>query len=341
MPSRIDSGGGDGQGGSAREPLPVSARVREAGALLPVDLATTEVAGLFEAAGVRSILLKGPSFRRWLYPGGGRLYSDTDLLVAPASAPRARKVLAGAGFEPVEVQRVFEDPKHALGWQRPRDGASVDLHVAIKGARVPPEEIWRILSARTELLDLHGRRVEVLDEPARLLHVVLHAGQHGSSLPQPLEDLRRAVRDVGPVPWSGAVELARELDALEAFRRGLAVVEDGARVAEALGLEPWRPGPPTTEEILLAEAPAEPVVAGIERLGRVRGAAAKVAFVVHKAFSREAVTIWAPAAAERGGAWLFAARVVRPLWLLVHLPGALVRLARAARASRRAGRGGA
>lgn len=335
MPSRIESESGSGQGGSAKA-LPVSRRTHEAGVLLPVDLATAEVVSLFDAAGIRSILLKGPSFRTWLYPQGGRLYSDTDLLVAPDRAPDARAALASAGFEPVEREMVFDDPKHALAWGRPRDGASVDLHVTIKGTGVPPDEVWRVLAGRTERMEVRGRSVEVLDVPARLLHVVLHAAQHGESRPPTLEDLRRAAHTVEDAEWVRALELSRELGALEAFRRGLAVSADGEAVAERLGLEPWQPGPPTTKDVLAA-GPAAPVAAGIERLARTRGVLRKAAFVFHKAFSREAVTIWAPVAA-RGPGWLWAARVVRPVWLLVHLPGALVRLARAARVSRR-GRG--
>lgn len=332
MPDRIETGSGTGQEGSAGT-ASVSHRTREAGALLRVDLVTAEVVSLFDAAGIRSILLKGPSFRTWLYPHGGRLYSDTDLLVAPQSAPSARAVLAAAGFAPVERQMSFDEPKHALGWERARDGAAVDLHVTIKGTGVPADEVWRVLSVRTERMDLRGHSVEVLDAPGRLLHVVLHAAQH-ASIGRTLEDLRRAARDVDRAEWVRALELARKLQALEAFRRGLAASEDGEAVGAGLGLPPWRPSPPTTKEILAAR-PAVPVAAGIERLTRTRGVAAKVALVVHKLFSREALTRWTPSAA-RGSGWLWAARIARPIWLVVRLPGALVRLRGASRASRRA-----
>ena len=307
--------------------------VQEAGLALQIDLVTAEVVSRFRSEGIASILLKGPSFRRWLYPTGGRRYTDSDLLVPPYRVDDARSVLARAGFEPAETERVFDDPKHALGWRRPADGANVDLHVTLKGLGVEPPEAWRVLSPRTQTMRVGRSDVDVLDVPARLLHVALHAAQHGGSMPTTIEDLARAAVAGSADEWSAALVLARELDATGAFHRGLSLAPAGEEVAERLGLGRWVDAPPTTRDLLRAE-PA-PVVAGVERLGRIRGLFPKVAFVWHKAFSTEALMIWTPLA-SRGRAGLWAARLIRPLWLLGHLPAALVRLARAARRSRRA-----
>ena len=49
-----------------------------------------------------------------------------------------------------------------------------------------------------------GERVEVLNGPARVLHVVLHAAQHGLQEPKPREDLRRALERVPEETWADA-----------------------------------------------------------------------------------------------------------------------------------------
>jgi hypothetical protein len=55
------------------------ARVLQA---LEQDLVTAEVVTALGAASVPAILLKGPTFARWLYaPGETRGYADSDLLV--------------------------------------------------------------------------------------------------------------------------------------------------------------------------------------------------------------------------------------------------------------------
>ncbi|MFL5782414.1 MAG: nucleotidyltransferase family protein [Thermoleophilaceae bacterium] len=66
---------------------------------LRVDALTAEVLRALEDAGCRSILLKGPSFRRELYDAGSpRPYADSDLLVSPADLERAGAAVAALGF---------------------------------------------------------------------------------------------------------------------------------------------------------------------------------------------------------------------------------------------------
>src|SRR3954468_19053260 len=72
--------------------------VRVAADNLRVDAATAEVARALDAAAIPHILLKGPSVARWLYPEGGRGYSDSDLLVSPSSVQAAEAVLESMGF---------------------------------------------------------------------------------------------------------------------------------------------------------------------------------------------------------------------------------------------------
>src|SRR5438045_2780697 len=80
-------------------------------ALLPAELSTVcdtlrlravaaDVVGVLRAAGIDSIMLKGPVIAAWLYAGEVRPWSDVDILVSPAQFDRAMSVLGSVGFRP-------------------------------------------------------------------------------------------------------------------------------------------------------------------------------------------------------------------------------------------------
>lgn len=314
-------------------------KVVEAGQVLRVDRVTAEVVGLFEDAGIGTVLMKGPSFRRWLYPDGGRSYTDSDLLVRTADLDRARALLTEAGFRLVGKLRAFRDPQPGYAWSRERDGAQVDLHESIHGVGVPPEAFWDAVAAELELMEIGGRRVQVLGLRARLLHVVLHAAQHAEDRPTTHTDLERAIERVDRGLWPAALDLARDLDAVEPFRRGLAWAARGEEVARSLGLEPWSDPGPTTEQVVRRTMPREPVVGGLVWLGKTKGLRKKASLVVYRVFSKESLRAWTPVA-TRGWWGLTLARITRPFWLLARLPRAVPRLMEArreARATRRDG----
>lgn len=306
----------------------------EAGQVLRVDRVTAEVVGLFEGAGIRTILLKGPSFRRWLYPDGGRSYTDSDLLVPADRLDDARRALRDAGFELVGKRRAFEDPQPGYAWGRVSDGAQVDLHESIHGVGVEPARLWEVVAGGAEHMEVGGRPVEVFSLPARLLHVVLHAAQHSEDRPATRVDLERAVETADRELWSEALALARELDALERFRRGLALSEGGDEIARAVGLEPWVDPGPSTEQVLRRTMPGEPVVGGLAWFLKTKGFRKRASLVLYRTFARESVEAWSPLA-RRGRVGLWLARLGRPFWLVWRLPAAIPRLLEARRAARR------
>lgn len=312
-------------------------KVLEAGQVLRVDGVTAEVAGLFEAAGIRTILLKGPTFRRWLYPDGGRSYTDSDLLVAPEDLEAARAVLAGAGFSLAQKQRAFKDPQPGYAWSRDSDGAQVDLHESIHGVGVAPRRFWEAVAVETARMEIGGRSVEVFSLRARLLHVVLHAAQHSEDRPTTHVDLEHAIEVADEALWQAASTLARDLDAVEAFRRGLALAPGGEEIARRLGLEPWVDPGPTTEQVVRRTMPREPVVGGLVWLAKTNGVRKKASLVAYRVFARESLRAWTPLA-RRGWWGLALARLARPFWLLGRLPRAIPRLIAARRIARDARR---
>ena len=268
------------------------------------------------AAGVQSIVLKGPSVVRALYSKGGqRPYVDADLLVSPSSFPRAREVLGRRGFE--QVLSSEHPVTHAETWVRRRDQACVDLHRTILGIEAAPDHVWEILSRTTETMQLCGREVDVLGSSGLALHLALHAAQHGEGAGRPVAELAQALTLYDLPVWREAAALARELDAVPALRAGLEIVADGRALAATLGLPRGR----SREVELRARTP--PFIAfGIERLMTAPGARAKARILARELFpSAPFLRAWSPLA-RRGRVGLLAARLWRPLWLVLHVgPG--------------------
>ena len=199
------------------------ARLAAAGTRLHIDGGTAEVLDSFDRAGVRAIMLKGPSIARWLYTDGTeRPYNDCDLLVAPEQFDAAGQTLRALGYEPL-LDR-WGLPAwwygHAVAWTHPDGRVGVDLHRTLLGVGVNPATAWRVLSADPDELVVAGRRVRCLGLPARAMHVALHATQHGPGT-QPAVDLERAVTVCDDALWVGAARLAAQLDATAAFVAGL------------------------------------------------------------------------------------------------------------------------
>jgi hypothetical protein len=206
---------------------------------LAIDAGTGRILGALEAAGIRSILLKGPTLQRELHRDGTlRPYSDTDLLVAPADLDRAAPILARLGFELSLDHRehtAISEP-HAQEWQQGEGGQKLDLHWRVAGIGLAAERAWEILSARTEPIAVGGATAEALARPGIALLVALHAAHHGESFAPPLRDLGRALDAFDAETWRAAARLAAELDAVEALAAGLRLAPAGARLAAELEL---------------------------------------------------------------------------------------------------------
>lgn len=306
-------------------------RARNVGQLMKVDAVTGEVVSRLQERGIRTILLKGPSFGRWLYEDRTeRLYSDTDLLVSPHQADALRAALTELGFEVAIPRHELDRPVPATNWIRRRGGAAVDVHVGLTGAGASHGDQWDVLSSETEVLKVGGASVEVLAPAARTLHVVLHAAQHGRDL-RPLRDLEQALERLPETLWRDAAELAARLDAVVAFAAGLRLLEGGAALADRLGL----PSARSVELILREEQP--PLALGLKWLGEVPGLRSKAKLVAVKLFPPPESLISDPARRTRPALVL---AYLGNAWDMTRLlPAAWRALRRARREARRAQRG--
>lgn len=292
---------------------------------LRVDLTSAEVLRAFAEDGVEAILLKGPSTVRWLFPGEPRRYHDCDLLVSPAASDRAEAILRELGFTPALAQHRMPSwwREHALEWVHPERFAGVDLHRRLKGARVDDARVWEVLSTETETMAIADVPATVLSPPGRALVLAVDS----SPADVGKEDLSRAIERAGDGTWQRAAELARELDATDAFATGLRLVPAGRELADRLGLPPTAS---VTAQLRARSAPAEALT--VDRLARASGLRERAAIVRHKlvpppTFMRH----WSPHA-RQGWAGLVAAYVRRFAWVARKTPRAVRSWRRARRA---------
>jgi hypothetical protein len=288
------------------EPLPQ--KILETARNLSVDLIAAEVVPALAKRGVRSILLKGPSFAGWLYRDGSvRPYADVDLLIAPKDVTVAHGVLSELGF-----RHLFDSSPYFV-----REHDELDLHCSIKGVETHEDHVWEVLSAMTELREVCEIELEVLTPEARAMHVALHAAQHGPDWPTPMEDLQRALDMLPFSTWEAAAELAEQLFATASFATGLRLLPTGEAVASRLNL----PKDASVETVLRAKSPP-PLALGFEELRGIQGVGAKTRFVARKLFpSRSYMRAMMPIA-RRGLIGLTMAYCRRLVWLSRHaVPG--------------------
>lgn len=295
---------------------------------LAIDAATAEVTQALRARGVASVLMKGAAVAAWLYRDGTmRAYNDCDLLVSPRDWPTAKEVVAELGFVdslgPLAHPRMESYTSH--GWERGRD--QVDLHCTLWGLEAPLGDVWRELSADTDVLEVAGVRVKTLSEPARAMQVALHAAQHGprTEALKAQIDLQRAL-DQLPLPtWEEAASLARRLGAAGAFASGLRIDPRGADMCERLALGDIH----SVEAVLRVDS--VPLAEGMGELASAPGLRAKVDLVIHELFPSRAFLRWWTPLARRGRLGLAAAYLWRPLYVAANAPRAMVAWRRAVR----------
>jgi hypothetical protein len=101
---------------------------------------------------------------------------------------------------------------------------------------VSPSTLWARLWRERDTMDLHRVTVPILNEPARLFHVVMHAIQTGNSKTKAVQDLTRAAEIAPFAHWQKAWELAVSLRAADRFASSLRLyAPSGAELADRLG----------------------------------------------------------------------------------------------------------
>jgi hypothetical protein len=301
---------------------------------LAVDAVEAEACEALRAAGARPIVLKGRSIADLLYPEGGRLSGDVDLLVDPAREHEATEVLARLGYR---HHWLGPTPRLSGGemWVRSPRQPPVDLHVSLPFVAMDPEPAFALLSARTVEARSGDGPVVTLDTPGVALHVALHALLDGPGNPRTLEDLRRGCRRLSLGTWRDAAALARKLEGTDGLAAGLSLLPEGRELAGELGL----PGAPSSLVANLATRGMPKLAPGVLALASERRWTARM---------RTLGRLLAPSPARQRDRWAFARRgipglvasyVAWPVYLAVTAPRLALALAQAWRGSK--GRRGA
>lgn len=293
-------------------------------ATLRTDAQAAEVIAALAAEQTPCIVLKGRAFAELLYPAQARGYDDTDLLVPAHRSVRAGSVLRGLGYAPRAVAGLTRPgTPHAQHWDRPRDGAHIDLHERPDGVTGDARLLWDVLSAHAVPLTLGGQAAHGLDRPASGMLCALHLAAHGRSA-KPLEDLRRALALLTAAEWEAAYGLAVELEAEEAFGAGLRFLPEGSTLADRFGMAAL-----SAERLLQVDPDAPSSARALHTLLAQRSFPSLARAVRAVLLPPPNLMRRHSRLARRGRAGLLAAYTVRPLRVVRLLPRALWFWARA------------
>ena len=293
-----------------------STRVKAVLLNIGTDAATLEVFFAFRARNIDSVVLKGPALNDWHPTDSPRTYGDADLWIAPVTIADASAVLVELGFRPAADARGLPSwwTEHAREWIRERDSTNIDLHTYLQGTGTDPQLTWAALWPRCETFVLAGKEVQRLPTDARAMYVVLHAAHHGAiGRGSSLDHLSAALNSVDDSTWLSALQLAAELDAMEAFAAGLRLLPTGRSLAARIAV----PDSKGVRSALLA-ANAPPVALGFDQVANAQGSR-RVEILLRKAVPPPGFIRhwWAPAA--RNPAMLVVGYLYRPVWLLKHV----------------------
>lgn len=193
-------------------PLPgaVSRRLREvqkraALRTLMLTAAAVQAVNACRAAGIRSLLLKGPAHSALFF---GRLdsrwYRDIDLLVRPEDLAVALRVLTGLGY----ATAGHEGGVAAL--YRQQDNAAIELHSALDiDERLLPLSLLQPFDGTREIM-LADSPVDIMNPEKAVVYAAVHGAKHLWRQYFWLCDIA-AARLCGNVDWPEALSIARRV----------------------------------------------------------------------------------------------------------------------------------
>lgn len=273
---------------------------------LLLDARAAEAIGVLAAHDVPSILLKGRAIASWLYSDTQRNYGDIDLLVDPRQRTSAMEVLATLGYRHnLAGADESEYGSNETDLISPA-GVPIDLHHTLLGVTTDPTSCWEILSARTTAMVVGGSKIQVLDEPARTMHLALHVAQNGPMDVKAVADMERGLAQLPFTYWDQASHIARALQAEQAFSAGLRVTVTGRAMAAALHLDI-----PTDVSLLLRSQSAPAEALQIQQLIELRTLRDRLHLIGRKLWPTTAYMLGRVPGAQGGPSALLVARLRR------------------------------
>jgi hypothetical protein len=284
---------------------------------IAIDRVAAEVAGALAAAGIESLVLKGPVLAAWLYPGEVRPYGDADLMVAPHDWQPAVALLGALGFSDHLGPMAHPRMESFASTDFLRGEDNLDLHCTLHGLDGDPERIWAAFREGAERQPIGGAELWAPGRGALALHLGLHAAHHVEG--KPLEDLRRALAVADEETWRQALDLARRLDGVPTFASGMRLLPEGAEQLRRLGVEDHVRSP--RHEIRFEGVPTAEGIDALLRPGLA--ARQRLSIVAGEIFPRPAFMRWWSPLARRGRLGLLLSYPWRWVRLAVQAPRGL------------------
>ena len=195
---------------------------------------------LFEDAGIEVIVLKGPVTRRRLYSADERrTVADIDLLVDPAGFGRAGRLLAANGY------RRIDRHGHSDAYVRGADDAAIDLHLTLPHVTVSPPKAFGTFRKHRATLLVGDAMVPVLDGPAHVVHLAIHAAVNRFEPDQrSLVEWQRGVKSLNDDALAEAAAIASALGVREVWDIACRALSDDENRAELVAALPqWEAVP--------------------------------------------------------------------------------------------------
>lgn len=198
-----------------------------------------------------------------------------------------------------------------------RGDANLDLHCTLAGLGGDFESVWESFNAGSDRQVIGGAELRVPGRAALLLHIGLHAAQHGEG--KALEDLRRAIARVDEDLWRAALRLARQHEGIPAFASGLRLLPEGGELTRRLGIGNVRS---SMHDIRHESVPTAEAIHALLSPGV--GTRSRLAMVAGELIPRPEFMRWWTPLARRGRLGIIASYPWRWIWLLAHAPRGLL-----------------
>ena len=172
---------------------------------------------LFEKSDVRAVSVKGPILGLLTCGDAtARTSKDLDILVCPSELEKAEKVLQSEGYVKNDAtdgltakQRlVILKAQYHFSYLNRKNGINIELHWRIyrETYHFNFEEIW----ANKAVVDLNGRKINVLGSEENLLYLIFHGSMHAWMRLKWLCDVYELLKK-GGIDWGRIAERAKKL----------------------------------------------------------------------------------------------------------------------------------
>lgn len=188
-----------------------------------------EITILLEANGVPCLPYKGPVLALQAYGDIAlRTFMDLDLIVEPGDVGKAREILAGRGYAPLEKLTLSQETAilkldHNLPLLRAEDRIIVELHWRVAPVAVTFLMPTKLLWDRATTVSLGGEEVRAMAVSDLILILSVHGTRHAWSAVEWITGIAELVRKSNGICWEQVIREAEDFRIARTVRLALAL----------------------------------------------------------------------------------------------------------------------